>query len=83
MSTKFNTGSVLEFITMGCGKHVYMRKMDSSDAKRCVPMLGGIPDGVEVYIAFHPNGLPFAVTDSRAMTIASVVEDELEIASVH
>ena len=66
------------FLLLG-GKMVYIKKIISNDAKKCFPVFNDIPDGIEMYIAFRPDGSPFAANDSREATMWNALDDGLAI----
>ena len=75
--------SPLELARMGGGRLAYVRPIRVEEAMRILGAPIQVPPGIELYAAFHADGQPLAIADSRAGALANVLENDLEPASVH
>ncbi len=75
--------SPLELAHMGGGRLAYIRPIRVEEATRLLGAPIQVPPGVKLYAAFHADGQPLAIADSKASALANVVEQDLEPASVH
>ena len=77
------TVSPLELARMGGGRLAYIRPIRVEEAMRILGAPIEAPPGVRLYAAFHADGQPLAIADSRAAALANALEHDLEPASVH
>ena len=75
--------SPLELARMGGGRIAYIRPIRVEEAMRILGAPIQAPPGTTLYGAFHADGQPLLITDSRAGALANVRENDLEPASVH
>ena len=77
------TVSLVELARMGGGRLAYVRPIRVEEAMRILGAPIQAPPGIELYAAFHADGQPLAIADSKAGALANVLENDLEPASVH
>lgn len=75
--------SPLELARMGGGRIAYIRPIRVEEAMRILGAPIQAPPGTKLYGAFHADGQPLLITDSKAGAVANVRENDLEPASVH
>ena len=77
------TISPLELARMGGGRLAYIRPIRVEEAMKILGAPIEAPPGVMLYAAFHADGQPLAIADSKAAALANVMEQDLEPANVH
>jgi len=75
--------SPLQLARMGGGRIAYIRPIRVEEAARLLGAPIEAPPGAQLYGAFHADGQPLAIADSRAGVLANLMEENLEPASVH
>ena len=73
----------LELAMMGGGQIAYIRPIRPAEASRLIGEPVQVPADALLFCVCHADGTPMAITDSRAGALASVLENDLEPASVH
>ncbi len=72
-----------QFAYLGRGVIAYVKPMLSDDVKRIFPQAPEIASGVRVFALLGADGVPLILSDSRDMTIANAIENNLEMLSLH
>ncbi|MDR6952616.1 hypothetical protein J2X65_001971 [Ancylobacter sp. 3268] len=70
------------FANLGGGQIAYVRPIDSEDAARLFPQ-ARLQPGLKLFTLHAADGTPMMLTDSRDAAIASAVQNELVMVSVH
>ncbi|GLK83537.1 DUF1150 family protein [Ancylobacter defluvii] len=70
------------FASLGGGHIAYVRPIDSEDAARLFPQ-ARLQPGLKLFTLHAADGTPLMLTDSREAAIASAMQNELVMVSVH
>ncbi|MBS7543582.1 DUF1150 family protein [Ancylobacter oerskovii] len=71
-----------DFASLGGGHIAYVRPIDSEEASRLFPQ-AQLQPGLKLFTLHAADGTPMMLTDSREAAIASAMQNELVMVSVH
>ncbi len=77
------TVSVLQLARMGGGRIAYVRPIRVEEAARLIGAPIEAAPGTRLFGAFHADGQPLAIAETKAAALANLLEHDLEPASVH
>lgn len=75
--------SELELARLGDGHVAYIKILSSSDAKKMFPMVGDIPNGINLFALHGADGTPIALTDTLQAAIGHAQDGDLDIAALN
>jgi len=72
-----------QFAHLGGGTLAYVKLMRSEDVQKVFPNAPAIEPGLKIFALLGADGAPLILSDSRATAVASALESNLEMVSLH
>ncbi len=72
-----------QLASLGDGRVAYLKPIRSEELSRLFPAAPAIEPGLQLFALLAADGTPLFVTDSRDAAMASAMNQELEMVSLH
>ena len=72
-----------QLANLGEGLVAYLRPIRSDDLEAMFPEIDGVGPGMQLFALLGASGKPLIVTDSRDAALASAMQNELHMVSLH